>query len=275
LIPKRIIQTGKDLSRLTLKQRAVVANLKLLNPDFEYLFFDDERVRLFLNREFPQYVSVFESFKFPIQRYDFFRYLAVYHYGGFYFDLDVLLARGLADLVQHECVFPCEGLTLSPFLRARYGMDWHLGNYAFGAVAKHPLLAAIIANCERSQKDPAWVEPMMRGMPRFSREQFLVMNSTGPGLISRTFAEHPDLAKTIAVLFPEDICDAEGWNLFGDFGVHLMDGSWRPRSSYVVRRLAQLWEVWTLRQLMGDSRRLGKTRSASFRPDGALNATDR
>jgi hypothetical protein len=273
LIPKRIIQTGKDLNRLTLRQRATIANLKLLNPDYEYLFFDDEQVRSFLEAQFPQYIAVFNAFPFPIQRYDFFRYLAVYHYGGFYFDLDVLLATSLSSLLERECVFPCEGLTFSRLLRDSHGMDWQLGNYAFGAAAKHPLLGAIIANCERSQKDPGWVEPMMRGMPRFTREQFFVMNTTGPGVVSRTFAEHSDLAKTTAVLFPEDVCDPAGWNLFGDFGVHLMDGSWRPRSSYVVRRLAQLWEVWEMRRLISESRRLGKTRSPFLRTNRPLDAT--
>src|SRR3989304_1718154 len=79
-IPKRIIQTGRHVN-LPLKQRAVVSNLTLLNPDYEYLYFDNEQVETFLDREFRQYRKVFDSFRFSIQRYDFFRYLAVYRYG--------------------------------------------------------------------------------------------------------------------------------------------------------------------------------------------------
>jgi hypothetical protein len=38
------------------------------------------------------------------------------------------------------------------------------------------------------------------------------------------------LAKTVRVLFPDDVCDVGNWNRFGDIGVHLMEGSWRtPR----------------------------------------------
>ena len=66
----------------------MVSNLRLLNPDYEYLFFDDQAVDCFIAQEFPQYKAVFESFRFRIQRYDFFRYLVIYKYGGFYFDLD-------------------------------------------------------------------------------------------------------------------------------------------------------------------------------------------
>src|ERR1700676_3931246 len=115
-IPKRIIQTGKSIHQ-PLLARAVIANLKLLNPDYEYVFFDDEGVKRFIEQEFPQYGKVFHSFQFRIQRYDFFRYLAVYRYGGFYFDLDVMLAHGLSSLLELGCVFPFEGLTLSTFLR--------------------------------------------------------------------------------------------------------------------------------------------------------------
>src|SRR3974390_3362575 len=135
-IPKRIIQTGKS-KNLPLLDRAGATNLRLLNPDFEYLFFDDARVEEFIDAEFPQHRPVFDSFPVRIQRYDFFRYLAVYRLGGFYFDTDVFLASNLEDLLGYSCVFPFEELSLHSFLHKQYGMDWEIGNYAFGAAAGH------------------------------------------------------------------------------------------------------------------------------------------
>jgi hypothetical protein len=259
LIPTRIIQTAKHRT-LSLKQRAMAANLRLLNPDYECIFFDNLDVERFIDQEFPQYRPVFDAFRFPIQRYDFFRYLAVYRLGGFYFDLDVLLASDLSSLLPSGCVFPFEGLTFSSLLRS-YGMDWEVGNYAFGAIAGHPFLGAVIENCVRAQKDPSWVKPMMRGVPPFSRDAHAVLYTTGPGLVSRTLAENPALAKTVTVLFPDDVCDARTWNRFGNFGVHLMEGTWRPPSSFLRRRFAQQWEVWALRNRVRQSRRLGQTRT--------------
>ena len=159
-IPKRIIQTGKN-HQLPLLEQAAVASLRSLNSGFEYIYFDDADVVAFVDREFPEYRSIFDRFPFAIQRFDFFRYLAVYRLGGFYFDLDVFLARGLVDLTNFSCVFPFEELTLNPFLRAQHDMDWEIGNYAFGAAAAHPFLRAIIENCIRAQKDPTWTTPMM------------------------------------------------------------------------------------------------------------------
>lgn len=237
-----------------------MANIRLLNPDYEYLFFDEQRVQDFIDQEFPQHRRLFDSFQFPIQRYDFFRYLAVYRYGGFYFDLDLLLASGLSDLLEFGCVFPFEGLTFSHFLRTHHKMDWEIGNYAFGAAAGHPFLEAIIENCVRAQKDPSWVRPMMRGMPFLSRAECSVLNTTGPGLISRTLAENPEPAKTVRVLFPDDICDAGSWNHFGDLGIHFMEGSWRGHRGFLRMKLAQYWENWTLQRLLKQSRKLGRTR---------------
>jgi inositol phosphorylceramide mannosyltransferase catalytic subunit len=258
-IPKRIIQTGKT-SAQPLRNRAMMSNLRLLNPDYEYLFFDDQRVRSFIDQQFPRYRAVFDSFQFPIQRYDFFRYLAVFHHGGFYFDLDVLLASNLSSLLAADCVFPFEGLTFSHFLRTHHGMDWEIGNYAFGAAPGHPFLAAVIENCVRAQKDPGWVSPMMRGMPLLSRPEYFVLNTTGPGLISRTLAENPELAKTVTVLFPDDVCDVSQWNRFGDLGIHLMEGSWRLKMGRVRRKLALIWEERRLQALLKRSAKLGKAR---------------
>lgn len=258
-IPARIIQTAKR-RELPLKQRAMAVNARLLNPDFEWRFFDDADVEAFVDAEFPEYRSTFDNFRFPIQRYDFFRYLAVYRMGGFYFDLDVLLARDLQPLLAHGCVFPFEGLTFSRLLRDA-GMDWEIGNFAFGASAGHPFLAAVIDNCVRGQEDPEWVRPMMKGAPLLSTSEYYVLNTTGPGVLSRTLAEHPELSDTLTVLFPDDVCDMKSWNVFGDYGIHLMEGTWRPSMSYIRRRIAQRWEVWAMNGLIRESRQLGKTRA--------------
>jgi inositol phosphorylceramide mannosyltransferase catalytic subunit len=81
----------------------------------------------------------------PIQRYDFFRYLAVYRLGGFYFDTDVILPSGLEDLLHFSRVFPFEHISIHSYLYNEYGMDWEVGNYAFGAAPGHPFLEAIIS----------------------------------------------------------------------------------------------------------------------------------
>ena len=264
-IPKRIIQTSKS-RELSLIEKAVVANLRLLNPDFEYLHFDDQQVEEFVQREFPEYRQVFDSFPVRIQKYDFFRYLAVYRLGGFYFDMDVLLASNLSALLRHECVFPFEALTINQYLRTEHGMDWEVGNYAFGAAPGHPFLLAIIENCVRAQKDRDWVATMGKSVPRMFLGEYYVLYTTGPLLVSRTLAELPDAEKHVHILFPDDVCDAEYWNRFGQFGVHLREGSWRKQKGLWSRRVQGYWELFTLNKMGKESRRVGRQRSLQFGP---------
>lgn len=258
-IPRRIFQTGKDVN-FRLRDRAVMSNMRLLNPDYEYIFLDDLQIRQFIDHDFSQYRAIYDSFKYPIQRFDFFRYLVVYRYGGFYFDLDVLLASDLSALLECACVFPFEALTLSHFLRKNLGMDWQIGNYAFGAAPGHIFLGAVIENCVRAQQDPNWVRPMMRGCPPLLEEEFFILNSTGPGLVSRTLAENPDLANTVTVLFPDDVCDVANWNRFGEWGIHLTNGSWRCKRSFLRRKLADFGWRWIQGRRVKQSSRLGKSR---------------
>jgi hypothetical protein len=263
-IPRRIIQTDKSRD-LPLLARAATTNLRLLNPDFEYLFFNDAQVEEFIDAEFPQYRPVFDSFSVRIQRYDLFRYLAVYRFGGFYFDTDVLLASSLEDLLGFGCVFPFEHLSVLSFLCKEYGMDWEIGNYAFGAAAGHPFLEAIIKNCVRAQQHPEWVEAMMKSIPRMFRSEYFVLATTGPCLLSRTLAEFPGACDQVEVLFPEDVCDPNSWFCFGAYGVHLQVGTWRKRKGLVRRVLHRLWESRTRKALLKESLKRGGKRTLEFK----------
>ena len=257
-IPKRIIQTGPSRD-LPLLHRAAAANIRLLNPEFEHCFFDNDDVERFFDTEFPEYRRIFDSFRFRIQKYDFFRYLAVYRYGGFYLDLDVLLAAGLSSLTDHGCVFPFEDLNIDGFLRRRYGMDWTIGNYAFGARAGHPFLWEVIQSCVRAHEHPEWVEPALREIPRMFRDDFFVLSTTGPLLLSRTLAETA-LRGEVTVLFPDDVRCPGTWHTFGQVGIHLMEGSWRRNDKPIRRRLRLMWEWWMVRKFMRESARLGAVR---------------
>jgi mannosyltransferase OCH1-like enzyme len=258
-IPKRILQTDKS-RHLPPLQRAAVESVRLHNPDFEHLFFEDPDVEAFFDQHAPEYRKLYNSFPFRIQKYDFFRYVAVYKLGGFYFDTDMVLAAGLSDLTGYGCVFPFERLTWSAYLRSQYRMDWEIGNYAFGAAAGHPFLAAVIQNCARAQAEPQWAAMMTRSLPRVLREELEVIYTTGPGLVSRTLAEYSGQEHAVRVLFPANVCDKRYWNLFGDYGVHLGSGSWRVAHSYWKKRLVHVLGVRNEQRAIRDAARLGATR---------------
>jgi len=144
-------------------------------------------------------------------------------------------------------------------------MDWEIGNYAFGASAGHPFIHEIIENCVRAQKEPTWAEAMMESIPRMFRDEFYVVNTTGPGLVSRTLAEYPDAATQVKVLFPENVCDSTNWHRFGSYGVHLQDGTWRKRKSFFRRRSIRAWWWWIGKKGLKESLKLGGSRTLEFK----------
>ncbi len=259
-IPRRIIQTARSRD-LKPAERAAARLMQLLHPDWTYTFFDDADVNRFIEEQFPQYRAIFDGFPYKIQRFDFFRYLAVYRLGGFYFDLDVFLSRPLDDLLDNASVFPFEEITLNRYLRRDLGIDWEIGNYAFGAAPGNEFLAQVIENCVRGQREPSWVSPMLGWAPRAFRGDLSVLVSTGPGLLTRTLAEHPSTAAGMRVLFPADVRDEQHWHLFGEHGIHLQAASWRPRRSLVFRKLALLWESRVRRKAEAESQKRGPTRA--------------
>jgi hypothetical protein len=263
-IPARIIHVScppAGESELSLLHQAALANARALHPNFEHVLFGNAEMEEFVREEFPECRAAMASFSQRIQRADFFRYLAVYRLGGFYFDLDVFLARSISPLLNHTCVLSFEELTVNKFLRRNYGMDWEVANYAFGAAPQNAFIGALIENCLRFVREPSWSYQIMHGVPRAIRDVLLVPFTTGPGMVSRTLAENPHLAKDVTILFPEDVCDESTWHQFGNFGIHLQQGAWRSRHSYLRRRLANLWESWMRRRLHPESCAKGKSRS--------------
>ena len=144
-------------------------------------------------------------------------------------------------------------------------MDWEIGNYVFGAIKGHPFLRAIIENCVRAQRDPEWVQPMMRSIPRLCRDEYYVLNSTGPGLVSRTLAEYPDAITQVEVLFPENVCDTQYWSMFGKYGVHVRQGLWHKRGGFLRSRLIAAWMAWTTKKSVKESLKFGRRRSLEFK----------
>jgi hypothetical protein len=258
-IPRRIIQTGKTRT-LSPLAKASATTLRLLHPGWEYRYLDDSDVLSFIDAEFPEHRQAFDTFPHNIQRFDFFRYLAIFRLGGFYFDTDLLLYEPLDDLLSRAAVFPFEEITLNGHLR-RVGIDWEIGNYAFGAAPSDPFLGQVIENCVRSLHDPSWVAEMLQGIPSGFRADFEVLCTTGPAMISRTLVENPKLAQNVTVLFPPDVCDPQHWHQFGRYGTHLMEGTWRGKGGFLRRRLGWLWADRRQRRLLAESRLLGRERT--------------
>jgi mannosyltransferase OCH1-like enzyme len=98
-IPKIIHQTfkNKDLPFLT---RWHISRFLKRNPEYQYQFYDDNRIEEFLRKEYD--AETFELYKrinIGAAKADFFRYALLYRVGGIYLDIDSDI-KGRLDFIQ-------------------------------------------------------------------------------------------------------------------------------------------------------------------------------
>lgn len=62
---------------------------KTLNSNYNYTLWTNEKLVNFLEKNYPWFLSVYENYRYDMQRIDSMKYFLLFHYGGIYIDLDV------------------------------------------------------------------------------------------------------------------------------------------------------------------------------------------
>ena len=210
-----IIQTWKTYE-LPEKYKPLVYKVKYLNPYSNYLFFDDNDIDKFINKQFPQYYDIFHQFSYTIQKIDFFRYLAVYYFGGVYLDLDILLFQSLKNIDKNnKCVFPLEFSKSSDKILHKQGLYGLIGNYAFYCPKGHPFMKLIIHNVVNNR---IYKQNDKDSIPKMK----YVYYTTGPVLVSQSYINY-NKKDEINIIQPIPFKKSH----FGNYGKHVTFGTWK------------------------------------------------
>lgn len=227
-IPKRIIQTWKT-KIVPDKYVEWVNSLKKHNPDYEIMLFDDNDCDSFVRTKLPKYYTTYKKLPFKIQRIDFFRYLAVYYYGGFYFDLDIKCHKSLNKLLEYSVVFPVEkNMTVRSCERAKIfkrhlsedclTFKNRLGQYSFGAVPKHPFILSLIENIHNNINSTIIMSKTLT-IPS-SLYNIYIYETTGPDMVTKMYNKYHN-KKEIKLLHNKKI------QQFGTYCSHIDQGTWK------------------------------------------------
>jgi len=209
--PLQIIQTWKN-NDIPDYCYYLIMKMRSHNPNETFLFFTDNDIVNFVKIFGFEYFDTFNKLKYKIQQIDFFRYLAIYHYGGLYLDIDMDISESFSSLDRTKCIFPIEVKEHNSNL---------IGNYAFYAPPKHPFLKHIIdciinpisqeeiENAQNNHTDP--------------REHVYVYFTTGPELVTRAYSSYSNPEDVILL---EPTCEFKK-DCFGDYGQHRSYGTWK------------------------------------------------
>lgn len=219
-IPKIIVQTGPN--KVDPKFAPYMDAMQTQNPDYQYLFFNDDDIDNFFLSNYPEYYTTYQRLPIFIQKIDFFRYLAIYHYGGFYFDLDMKLLQPLDEAIcNHHLVFPVDEYIHSTMCKnARYapicdtGLNILLGQYAFASVPRHPFIKLLIDTIHAN------VDMYIKQYRMTTDREVYVYRTTGPDFVTYLYTQYA--AKHQVYIL------ANGKRqMFGDYARHDFFGSWK------------------------------------------------
>jgi mannosyltransferase OCH1-like enzyme len=222
-----IIQTWKTKD-VPIHYKEFVNKVKSKNPNWNYLFFDDNDIIDFMKSTKMEYYQTFLNLSDKIQQIDFFRYVAIYYYGGLYLDLDIDIVAAFDDIDYNKCIFPIE--TKNPVDEILTSQSISLiGNYAFYAPKGHPFLKMIIENIVKQRIPDEIILKAQKNHTDDSRDVYVYYRS-GPILVSQTYVDFVlsnGQETGIELIEPIPYMD----NCFGKYGFHRCYGSWRHAHS--------------------------------------------
>jgi mannosyltransferase OCH1-like enzyme len=217
-IPKIIIQTWKS-NTVPQRYMKLINSVKENNPDYKYLFFTDDDIEKFFKMYYPDYFVTFLRLPKIIQRIDFFRYVAVYHFGGIYLDLDMKVFKSFDEILNNSCVFPIDEYINISFCRTnRYkpycdkGQTFLLGQYAFAAEPKHPFIKLLIDKIHGS------IDYYIQ-YADYNSEDY-IYKTTGPDFVTDVYIDYQN-KNAITIL------DNGKRQYFGNYAKHNYFGTWK------------------------------------------------
>lgn len=177
-------KTSEELFDELLK---ISSTWKINHPQWEYHLWDHNAIDAFMEEYYPQYIIPYFKFKYPVQRWDSIRYILIYHYGGFYVDMDYESLEPLDNLLENvKCFFGCE-----PDSHRPSNLPIFLGNALFGSIAKDSFIELLFKECFN----------ISNVNENIGKKEF-VLETTGPGMVNKMYKKFAD-KKKITLLPPE------------------------------------------------------------------------
>jgi mannosyltransferase OCH1-like enzyme len=167
--------------------------------------------------EYPQYEGIYRKAT-NIMKFDIIRYLIIYHSGGTYLDVDVLLKKSLKNITANECFFVEKIITNVANHDARYepirkGVPEHpvrIANYAFSSKPKNPIFIEILTEIRRRMH----LQPS-------PKKDYDVLYLTGPDVVTTVVHRLSAVSRMKINIIPQKISKS----IF----VHASAGEWRGR----------------------------------------------
>lgn len=192
VVPRIIMQTWKEDDPPD-KWSSSPTSITHFMPEWDHVLMSDELNEMFVREHFPQYLDIYLSFPYGIQRADVIRYMWLYINGGVYLDLDYELTESLEPLFA-------SGSEL--YLMSSSNLSSYFTNSFMASTPGHPFWLEVLEEMRELYYNPPW---WVVG------KHLTVMMSTGPGLLTQTArkTKHIHTLLPQRLICPQSICKEE------------------------------------------------------------------
>lgn len=102
MIPKVVYFTHENINEKNKFSEIITFN-KQKNPELKFIFFDDKKRRIFINKYYPEFYKFYNCihYDYGAMKADIFRVLILYHYGGIYIDIKTKIIN-IYDIIKNK-----------------------------------------------------------------------------------------------------------------------------------------------------------------------------
>ena len=147
-----------------------------LHPNWKIIYWDKKKIYSLIKFNYPILKKIVDDYPFMIQKIDMAKYIILYHYGGFYVDMDTVCHKSFKNLYQikeFECYdFVCSQMEVLPFFKI-------INNGIIFSKPKHTILLLILNNLKKYQKKQI-----------YQNQDLYIMESTGPIFFNQMIDEY-------------------------------------------------------------------------------------
>lgn len=165
LIPRTIMQTNERVS-VPPRMALAIKNIQDMNPEYEYLYFDDKESEKFISKHFGiRHLKAYKKLIPGAYKADFFRYCFLYVKGGIYIDTGMEMKVPFRDFIKATDTF------VSPEDNISSGVY----NAFMASTPNHPIIEEAIQQCLLNIEND-----------KYSKSP---LHITGPRLLSQAFED--------------------------------------------------------------------------------------
>lgn len=193
---------------------------RIKNPDYFYYVWNRQYAREFVKKKFPEYLDMYDSYPYDIQRIDVLRYFLLYEYGGFYTDMDMECLRSISEIQKK---FPKDIYFIETPNKV-FGLN--ISNMFLYSKKKHPFWKRVFIELEKN-KDSPW----------YYTKHLTVMCTTGPLFLDKVFSRC--MYRLSLNTYPVNLFNPKGLLHEGEifkptkeiYTIHWGEGSWESGDS--------------------------------------------